>query len=269
MGHRSGLFREIVVSESKRLSRFQLAGFSASPMLRKGLSHCRAGSSFALGAAVVICATSIVPVRAENSRQTITWQTYDDKDPLTDKVIPQVAGQVKFSDGNMVQVYAKCGELAAGGKYPGMSLVVGTFDATTSAPKAYAWEKGTIALPIVLNDRQRPAVRASTDNPRANLIAIGFYDPAAAKRLTHVEVSPFMQQIDAFRSVVAMKQQVAWDNFVANAGGTLAELLQATSIRVQLPLIDASADVIEINPQDATLRAYAEACNARFQTRPR
>ena len=217
-------------------------------------------------AAYVVC--DIPPVRGDNSRQTVEWHPYDDKDPLTDKVTHRIAGQAEFADGNMVQVFARCADAATGGRYPGLSIVIGTFEASSRAPKPYAWQKNAIELPLVLNDRQRPAVHAYTENPHANLISIGFYDPAAAKRLTHIDVPPIMQ-IDTFRPVVAMKQQVAWDNFVAGTGGTLGEFLQATSIRVQLPLVDGSANVIEIDPQDATLKAYAAQCNAQFQVRAR
>jgi hypothetical protein len=111
-------------------------------------------------------------------------------------------------------------------------------------------------------------VHAYTENPRANLIAIGFYDPAAAKRFTHIDFPPIMQ-VEQLRPVAEMKQQIAWDNFVASTGGTPAELLKASSIRAQLPLADGGADVIEINPQDAVLRGYAQQCNAQFQAHGR
>lgn len=230
-------------------------------------AFCLRRSAVAFG--IAASATGVnASARAENTRQTVEWQQFDEKDPLTDKVTQRPGAQVKFPDGNMVQVFAKCAEPTERGKYPGLNLVIGTFDVGTS-PKPYAWQKSTIELPLVIDDRPRPAVHAYTQNPRANVISVGFYDPGTAKRLTHVELSRMIRQIEAAQAVANMKQEIEWTKFVAGAGGTLAELLQASSIRVQLPLEDGGADVLEINPRDATLKTYAQQCNAQFQTRAR
>jgi hypothetical protein len=64
--------------------------------------------------------------------------------------------------------------------------------------------------------------------------------------------------------IAKIKHAAEWDALTAYAGGTLSELMQATSIRVQLPLADGSKNVIEINPQDPVLKSFAEECNAHF-----
>jgi PEP-CTERM motif len=203
---------------------------------------------------------------AENSRQTLSWQPYDDKDVLTDKVTHEVGSEVTFPDGNMVQAFAKCGQDAVRQKYPGLTIVVGAFQAGNRQSKPFAWQNKAIQVPLLLNDQRRPDVHSYTEDPRANFIAVGFYDPASAKRYARLDEAPMMK-LEALRGIAEMKQEVAWDNFVAGTGGTLADLLQATSIRLQLPLVDASADAVEINPQDLVLKTYVQACNAGLLTK--
>jgi hypothetical protein len=204
--------------------------------------------------------------QAENSRQTLTWQPYDNKDVLTDKVSHEVGSEVTFPDGNMVQAFARCGQDAVRQKYPGLTIVVGSFHAGNRQPNPFAWRNKAIQVPLLLNDQRRPDVHGYTEDQHANFIAVGFYDPAAAKRHTRLDEAPIMK-LEALRAVAEMKQEAAWGNFVAGTGGTMAELLQATSIRVQLPLADASADAIEINPQDVVLKKYVQDCNAGLRSR--
>lgn len=201
--------------------------------------------------------------RAENTRQTVSWGPYDRKDPLTDKVMHQVAGQVDFPDGNMAQAYARCREDLAGERWPGLTIAIGSFYGENSKPKAFTLHNNEVQLPLTINNQSRPAVHIPSDNPRINFAAIGFYDPTAARRYAHVSVPGYLQ-LPELANLGNAEQQIAWKTFLAGTGGTLKELLGAASIRVQLPLFDGSADVVELNPQDPVLKSYVQQCSSGF-----
>jgi hypothetical protein len=224
---------------------------------RKRTLGCFVGFSVVAGAIVS-------PAQAEKSRQTLAWQGHDNKDPLTDKVTPQAFGFATFPDGTMAQAFTKCADDGTGRKFPGLTIAVGAFQTNGSAPKAFAWEKQAIRVPLTVNDERRHDIHLAASNPQANQIAVRFYDPAGAKRFTHIEVPPLMK-LEQFAALASAKQSIAWDNFVAQTAGTLSELLHATSVRVQLTLADGSANVVDINPQDSILRAYAQQCNSAVQ----
>jgi hypothetical protein len=182
---------------------------------------------------------------------------------LTDKINHRVFGQVTFSDGNMMQAYAKCSEDPNGDSYPGLTIAIAAFTASNRAPKPLRWHHNEIELPVLINDQHHPDARLTTENPRGNVIFVGFYDLAAAKKVVHGEELPFVRLIPDSQLPGAMNR-IAWDDFLKNTGGTIAELLRATSVRVQLPLIDGTADVVELNPQDEVLKNYVQECSSKF-----
>jgi hypothetical protein len=217
----------------------------------------------------VVAGALVLPARAANSDATLSWGQFDNKDVLTGEVKHEFASQVTFSDGNILQAFARCGQTGLGNapsKYPGLVIVFGTFQGD-SRPLPYAWQNKKIQLPLLVNGNRRPDVHAYSETPQANLITIGFYDQAAAKRATQQDVPPILRQIEAGRVIGDLKNAAAWDNFVAGTGGTILDLLQATSIRVQFPVADGSANVAEINPQDPILKDYVQRCNSGFQSK--
>jgi len=204
--------------------------------------------------------------RSDNSRGTLSWENYDNKDALTDKVTHEVGSQFTFPDGSIVQTTAKCGQTSAGRSYPGLTIIVATFKKGGNSSNPFAWQHGTILLPVLINEQAQSGVRAYSENPRANLIPIGFYDRVAAERYAHGD-QPGMMQLEALRRVAEIKRAEEWEVFVSGTGGTLTDLLQAKSVRVQMPLADGSANVVEFSPQDAVLKTFVEQCNSRMQTR--
>jgi hypothetical protein len=217
-----------------------------------------------------VAAGAIVsPAQSENSRQTLAWQNRDNKDPLTDKITHQAFGFATFPDGTMAQAFTKCADDGSGRKFPGLTIAVGAYETNNSAPKAFAWQKLAIRVPLMVNEERRHDIHLEASNPQANQIVLRFYDPAGAKRFTHIEEPAIIKlgQLSFSQQVFAAKQAAAWDDFVAETAGTLPELLQATSVRVQLTLADGSANVVDINPQDSILRAFAQQCNAAVQSK--
>ena len=213
---------------------------------------------------VTLAGVSATQVQAENSRGTLSWENYDNKDALTDKITHEVVSEFTFQDGSIMQTAAKCGQIIAGRSYPGLTIVVTTFKKGGSQLSPFAWRNGTVLLPVLINDQPQSGVRAYSENPRANLIPIGFYDPAAAERYAHGEQAPMMK-LQALNRVAEIQRTAEWQTFVSGTGGTLVDLLQATSFRVQLPLADGSANVVEINPQDSLLKSFVQQCSSRMQ----
>ena len=187
-------------------------------------------------------------------------------DVLTKETARLIGSQITFSDGVTLQVFARCRETGIGSKpiyYPGLALVFGAYRGANLSPLPYAWQNKAIQLPILVNSRRSPDVHGFTETLQANLMMVGFYDPAAAKRHAQVDEPPIMK-FEQLRGIQQARNDIAWRNFVAGAGGTLTDLIQATSIRVQLPLADGSANVAEINPQDPTLKTLAQQCDLGF-----
>jgi hypothetical protein len=200
---------------------------------------------------------------ADNVRVTLAWESYDEKDPLTDRVVHEVIGEATFPDGSLLQTTAKCAPDAGGKAFPGVSIQVATFKKGGQSSNPFAWQNGSILLPILINERPTPGLHAYSENPRANIIPIGFYDPAAAERFTRLGELPMMD-VEVMQRIAKRKQEAAWENFTSQTGGTFATLLKATSVRVQLPLADGSANVVELNPQDSVLKSFVQDCNDKL-----
>jgi hypothetical protein len=199
----------------------------------------------------------------ENVRVTLTWQGYDEKDALTDRVMHEVISEATFPDGSILETTAKCAPPLGAKTFPGVSILVATFKKGGQSSNPYAWQNGTILLPILINEQPTSGLRAYSENPRANIIPVGFYDPAAAERYTRLEKPPMMD-LEVMQRIAKRKQDAAWEEFTSQTGGTFATFLKATSVRVQLPLADGSANVVELNPQDSVLKSFVQDCNGKM-----
>jgi hypothetical protein len=239
------------------------SGLSAtnSPLLGRALS-----TLIGVGALASVFATH---VRAEGTLATLSWQNYDDKDALTQKVDHQVISEATFASGTLLQTTAKCGPTVEDKRYPGVVILVTTFKKSGTEANPFAWRDNRVAFPVLMNehplkDRARSVVTTYSDNPRANILPIGFYDPVAGERYA-LGNQPAMMKLQALSAIAEIERSKKMDEFIADTGGTLPDLLQATSFRVQLLLADGTTNAIEINPQDPILKAFAQRCSSQIQ----
>ena len=196
-------------------------------------------------------ATAAAEVPPVSSPSALSWQQHEESS--TGQGAKEVAAQVVFSDGNTLQAFAKCGEI-------GLDFDFSTFRGSDLTPLPYAWRDNEIQIPLRIDGGAQAEVHAYTQDPHANQITIGFYDPTVAERYVGSHAS-------LVTNVVAggTTNSADWDKFVAGTGGQLNDLLGAASIRIELPLADGSADFAEINPRNPVLNAFAQRCNASLQ----
>lgn len=216
-----------------------------------------------------LAAVFVAQVRAEGTLATLTWQNYDDKDALTQKIEHEVISEASFPSGTLLQTTAKCGPVVADKRYPGVVILVTTFKKSGTEANPFAWRNNRVAFPILINehplkDRTRSVVTTYSENPRANIMPIGFYDPVAGERYA-LGAQPPMMKLQALSTIAEIERVKKMDEFVAETGGTLPDLLQATSFRVQLLLADGTTNAAEINPQDPILKAFAQQCSSQIQ----
>jgi hypothetical protein len=218
---------------------------------------------------VALASVLVTQARADGTLATLSWETYDNKDALTQRVAHEVISEATFPSGSLVQTIAKCAPMVEDKRYPGVVILVTTFKKGGTEASPFAWRNKRVSFPILINehplsDRSRSVVTTSSENPRANIMPIGFYDPAAGE-LYALGNQPAMMKLQALSKIAEMERIAKMGDFIAETGGTLPDLLQATSFRVQLLLADGTTNAVEINPQDRLLKAFVEQCNSRIQ----
>jgi hypothetical protein len=221
---------------------------------RKAADH---GDATALGNWRRLTQPAVAPASAEvrpvSNPLGLSWQEYDYEDASTGQVAHELASQVALSDGNTLQAFAKCSET-------GLDFAFSSFRGSDLTPLPYAWRDNEIQIPLRIDDGAQADVHAYTQDPHANQITIGFYDPTAAEH--YVGSHPSLVTNVA---AAGTTNSPDWAKFVTGTGGKLAELLGAASVRVQLPLADGSADFAVINPRDPLLSVFAQRCSSSLQ----
>jgi hypothetical protein len=211
-------------------------------------------------------------VHSENSRQTLSWQVNEDKDALTDVVTRKIVARAAFSDGSELRASGACGPI-------GVDFTLSMFRGTQAA--VFAANKDRISLRVRIDDR--PVRTATAEAKHANEISVLFYDPQAARDFAEAAIDAAasgVQSAGSTKSALVARELLqgaiqaygragigkAVAEIEARSAGQAIELQRAQSIRVELPLADGSANAIDLNPQDPTLKNGIQECISRFET---
>jgi hypothetical protein len=184
----------------------------------------------------------------------LTWQIRDVTDKLTDAKTRKAVSGGAFDDGIALEASAMCDKV-------GVEFAFDTF--RDHKPAQFAWQEGLIALRVRIDGGAVRTARAKGEY--GNEVKIAFYDPVVAEHLIR-GATPRADRDDPilgpFKNVMgnAMLNAIQSD-----AAGKLNELSGARSIRVELPLANGNAYVVELNPQDQALGGLVRQCIADLQ----
>jgi hypothetical protein len=216
-----------------------------------------------LAVGTILTVTYFEVAQADDSRKALSWQTYEHKDVLTDRVTHQISSEVTFPDNVKFQVFASC-------EKEGVETVFSAFHGAEMDP--LAWQKGEIALPVFIDDSRRRDAELHAADPRANKVSILFYDPTVAKKIfdqtMRVPLGLLFKGDPTFEKLNALENEARWKKFIAATAGTIIDLQNAKTIRIRFPLVDGSGNVVDLNPQDPVLKDFVSQCirDARLST---
>jgi hypothetical protein len=102
-----------------------------------------------------------------------------------------------------------------------------------------------------------------------NTLGLLFYEPHTAERATNDQVNKVTTGLPALDGLVGGIAKQAAQNTVeswqSNAAGPLSDLVNARSIRVELPVTTFDPKpLLDLNPQDPVLHKFVTDCNAKF-----
>jgi hypothetical protein len=211
--------------------------------------------------------TAVQPAPTTGPKK-LSWQLYDDVDKLTDVVTRKALSKTQLAGGTTVEASAVCDEL-------GIEIALNTFRGDQAVP--FAWEDNKIRIRLRIDDGETRS--AGADEQYTNEVTIEFYDPTAARRLSQGAIAAATPHLPSgeskaqqgaselanglmgfFGGIAATSALAQLD---VDAGGKLDQLVNAGSIRVELPLADGSSHVIELNPQDRALSTIVAKCKER------
>jgi hypothetical protein len=215
-------------------------------------------------------------VMAELSNPVIVWKMDSKKDPLTDEVTTKPSS-VKFflntSPTYYVTISANCTNNGAS-----VFFLAGASD-KDPVPQ-YAWyvdqsdNSGEQVADVRMRVDDRP-VHVAQGYPDqqghtvyTNTLGLLFYEPNLVSRSTREQQDSATTGFAALDGLVGgMVKQAAQANaqkWADNSAGPLSDLLNATSIRVELPLTNYSQAILDLNPQDKVLHKFVSDCSAKF-----
>jgi hypothetical protein len=179
----------------------------------------------------------------------LSWQLRTETDKITDKTTRKAVSGGVFDDDVSLEAYAACDPI-------GVEFAFDTFHDRNAAP--FAWRDDAIGMRLRIDGGDVHTATAKAEY--TNEAKIVFYDPAAAEDQIqgafHAQggTNPIVGSFYGAMGGVALKE------LQAKAAGTLNELANARSIRVELPLATAHAYVVDLNPQDQAVKAIVQSC---------
>jgi hypothetical protein len=196
-------------------------------------------------------ATAEAPKAAPGSSG-LSWALRDEKDQMTDQSTRKAVSRGGFDDGISLEASALCDPI-------GVEFSFDTFHNQDAAP--FAWKDNKLGMRVRIDGGE---IRTATANAEyTNEATIIFYDPAATESFMQGAL-PHSQErnnplLGLFNNVMTGTTLTVLQ---AAAAGKLKEIANAKSIRVELPLANGSAYVVELNPQDQALRTIVQPCLA-------
>lgn len=205
----------------------------------------------------------------------LVWHMESKKDPLTDVVTTQPTATKFFLDGGeMVTVTANCGNngvsvfflATAGSKDPAPQFGWYTDNSDDSGDQV-----ADVRMRVDGGDvhvaQGYPNKEGHTEY--TNWLGLLFYSPGLVRRVAQDQENNANTGILALDSLLApMVRDAAKANargWAANSAGPLSNLVNAKSIRIELPLANqSSARIVELNPQDRVLHKFVSDCYAGF-----
>lgn len=173
----------------------------------------------------------------------LSWEIRDEIDQIADKPIRKVFSGGTFGDGVTLEASAFCDPI-------GMEFAFDTFRGKEGAP--FAWKDDKVWPRLRIDGGEIRTTAAESDY--TNEAKIVFYDETATARELG-QTSPLASLASGW--IVSQMRSIA--------AGTLDELAAARSIRIELPLADGSANVVDLNPADQALAAMVKRCMSDLQ----
>jgi len=210
---------------------------------------------------------------AEASNPVISWAMASKKDPLTDEVTTKPSALKFFlnvSPTYFVTISATC---TNNGVSVFFTAEAGSKDPAPQFPW-YTDNTGEQVADVRLRVDQRP-VHVAQGFPDqqghtvyTNTLGLLFYEPNLISRSTRQQEDSATTGFAPFDGLIGgMVKQAAQANaqtWAENSAGPLSDLLNATSIRVELPLTNYSQAILDLNPQDKVLHPFVTSCSAKF-----
>jgi hypothetical protein len=182
----------------------------------------------------------------------LSWEAVDERDKITDKVTRKAVGGGKFEDGISLEASASCDGVM------GFEFSLHTYRGDAPAP--FRWNNDNkIGLRLRLDTGDARVATAQAQY--TNEATIVFYDPASSRKALGAEQPGAQGQglFGLFSGIVGGSMMFELANIAA---GRIDELNSAQTARVELPLADGSANVVDLNPQDAALKSVISKCAA-------
>jgi hypothetical protein len=184
----------------------------------------------------------------------LTWQIRDVTDKMTDVTSRKALSGGVFDDGISLEASATCDKI-------GVEFAFDTF--RDHKPAQFAWQEDEIALRARIDGGAVRTARAKAEYN--NEVKIAFYDPAVAERLIRAATPSADRDNPIAGPFNSMMGNAALNVIEAAAAGKLSELGSARSIRVELPLANGNAYVVDLNPQDHALGSIVRQCMTDLQ----
>lgn len=186
-----------------------------------------------------------------NGSEALSWKPYSETDKMTDVTTHKVVSAGIFDDNIKLEASASCDKV-------GVEFAFHTF--LNHQPSPFAWRQGQIGLRVRIDGG---AVRtAQAKNEYGNEAKILFYDPAATEKAFRGALPHGQGKSPLLGPVNDMMSESLLAAVETAAAGKLNELAAARSIRVELPLANGNAYVIDLNPQDQALSDIIRQCSS-------
>jgi hypothetical protein len=182
---------------------------------------------------------------------TLTWQLRDVTDKMTDATTHEAFSSGVFDDGVSLEAHASCAKF-------GVQFKFDTFRNRDPASLARQQDEVDLRVRIDGGDIRTAQAKATYTNE----VQTFFYDPAAVEGVIRAN-SPRSERDDPILGPVNnMMGGIAMNAVETAAAGKLDQLAAARSIRVELPLANGNAYVVDLNPKDEALASIVNKCAA-------
>ncbi len=113
--------------------------------------------------------------------------------------------------------------------------------------------------------REGTRQRRTTPRTYVNDLGLLFYDAATRQRAERGALTGVRELDSVLGALFQQTNQRIVESWLRTTAGSLASLLTAQSIRVELPIEGLENNLeLDLNPQDKVLHALAADCNARL-----
>ena len=211
---------------------------------------------------------------AASSNPAFVWHIETKKDALTDSVTSQPSATKIFltDPAFSVNATAYCSS-------NGASVFFLATAGAKDTPPQFSWYQNPDDNSQIADVRMRVDDRSvhvahgfeNVDGHTAyvNWMGLLFYEPGVVAKAAREQAQSASTGIAAIDSLVGglvrQQAQANSEQWAESSAGPLSDLVNAHSIRVELPLVNhGTLPVVDLNPQDKVLHEFVLTCNARF-----